>query len=73
MRGWQVLSLLSELQIRSVYQGRYKSFLGQHDYHLLIVLSYIEANPLRAGLVTQRRGTGDGRALESRHRARATG
>jgi putative transposase len=34
-----------------VWQGRYKSFLIQIDSHLLIVLRYVEGNPLRAGLV----------------------
>jgi putative transposase len=34
-----------------VYQGRYKSFVVQEDGHLLSVLRYVEANPLRAGLV----------------------
>ncbi|MDO8945054.1 MAG: transposase [Desulfobacterales bacterium] len=35
------------------YQGRYKSFPVQSDPHYLRVLRYIEANPLRAGLVEQ--------------------
>ena len=34
-----------------LYQGRYKSFPVQDDAHYLTVLRYIEANPLRAGLV----------------------
>jgi putative transposase len=34
-----------------IWQGRYKSFLIQKDGHLLIVLKYVESNPLRAGLV----------------------
>jgi putative transposase len=34
-----------------VWQGRFKSPVVQDDGHLLIVLRYIEANPLRAGLV----------------------
>lgn len=34
-----------------LYQGRYKSFPVQRDDHLLMVLRYVEANPLRAGLV----------------------
>ncbi len=34
-----------------VYQGRFKSFPVQGDGHLLTVLRYIEANPLRAELV----------------------
>jgi putative transposase len=33
-----------------LYQGRYKSFPVQDDYHLLTVLRYVEANALRAGL-----------------------
>ncbi len=36
-----------------LYQGRYKSFPVQHDDHLLMVLRYVEANPLRAGLVAK--------------------
>lgn len=34
-----------------LYQGRYKSFAVQEDEHLLVVLRYVEANPLRAGMV----------------------
>jgi putative transposase len=34
-----------------IYQGRYKNFPIQTDRHLLTVARYIEANPLRAGLV----------------------
>jgi putative transposase len=34
-----------------VWQGRFKSPVVQSDEHLLAVLRYIEANPLRAGLV----------------------
>jgi putative transposase len=34
-----------------VWQGRFKSFLIQEDTHLLTVLRYVEANPVRAGLV----------------------
>jgi putative transposase len=33
-----------------LYQGRFKSFPVQDDHHLLTVLRYVEANPLRAGL-----------------------
>lgn len=35
-----------------VWQGRYKSFIVQEDAHLLAVARYIEANPVRAGLVS---------------------
>jgi len=35
-----------------VWQGRFKSPLIQDDAHLLVVLRYIEANPLRAKLVS---------------------
>jgi putative transposase len=35
-----------------VWQGRYKSPVIQDDGHLLTVLRYIEANPVRAGMVT---------------------
>jgi putative transposase len=34
-----------------VWQGRFKAFPTQEDEHLLVVLRYIERNPLRAGLV----------------------
>lgn len=34
-----------------LWQGRFKSPVVQDDDHLLTVLRYIEANPLRAGLV----------------------
>jgi putative transposase len=34
-----------------VWQGRFKSPVIQDDEHLLAVLRYIEANPLRAGIV----------------------
>jgi len=34
-----------------VWQGRFKSPVVQNDEHLLTVLRYIEANPLRAGIV----------------------
>jgi putative transposase len=34
-----------------VWQGRFKSPLVQHDDHALPVLRYVEANPLRAGMV----------------------
>lgn len=35
-----------------VWQGRFKSPVIQNDEHLLTVLRYIEANPLRANIVT---------------------
>lgn len=34
-----------------VWQGRYKSFIIQKDSHLMMVLRYIEGNPVRAKLV----------------------
>jgi putative transposase len=34
-----------------VYQGRYKSFLVQEDDYFLTLMRYIEANPVRAGMV----------------------
>jgi putative transposase len=34
-----------------LYQGRFKSFPVESDRHLLTVLRYVEANPLRARLV----------------------
>lgn len=36
-----------------VWQGRFKSPVIQNDEHLLTVLRYIEANPVRANLVTR--------------------
>jgi putative transposase len=35
-----------------LYQGRFKSFPGQCDHHLLVLLRYVERNPVRANLVT---------------------
>jgi putative transposase len=35
-----------------VWQGRFKSFVIQEDGHLLMVLRYVEGNPVRAGLVS---------------------
>jgi len=34
-----------------IWQGRFKSFIIQRDAHLLTVLRYVEANPVRPGLV----------------------
>ncbi len=34
-----------------LYQGRFKSFVVQHDAHLLAVCRYVEANAVRANLV----------------------
>jgi putative transposase len=34
-----------------LYQGRFKSFPVQEDRHFLTLCRYVEANPLRAGLV----------------------
>jgi len=34
-----------------LYQGRFKSFLVQSDAHFLTVCRYVEANPVRAGMV----------------------
>jgi putative transposase len=36
-----------------LYQGRYKAFPVQCDHHLLTVLRYVEANPVRARLVAR--------------------
>lgn len=36
-----------------LYQGRFKSFLVQPGEHFLTVMRYVEANPLRAGMVQQ--------------------
>ena len=34
-----------------VWQGRFRSFVVQPDNHLLTVMRYVEANPVRSGLV----------------------
>jgi len=34
-----------------IWQGRFKAPPIQHDHHLLVVMRYVERNPLRAGLV----------------------
>ena len=34
-----------------VYQDRYRNFIVQDDAHMFKVLRYVEANPLRAGMV----------------------
>lgn len=39
-----------------LYQGRFKSFPIQADEHLLTVLRYVEANPLRAALARSAAG-----------------
>ena len=44
-----------------LYQGRFKAFPVQSDAHLLDVLGYVEANPLRPGWWRVRK-TGGGRA-----------
>ena len=36
-----------------LWQGRFKAFPIQHDEHLMSVLCYVEANPLRARLVAR--------------------
>ncbi len=36
-----------------LYQGRFKSFPVQDDTHFLTVCRYVEANPVRAGLVAR--------------------
>ena len=36
-----------------LYQGRYTSVPVQSDGHLLVVIRYVEANPVRAGLVSR--------------------
>jgi putative transposase len=58
-----------------IWQGRYKNFMVQDGVHLLNVLRYVEANALRAGLVSEagewkwstvvRRYAPDGRAFLS--------
>jgi putative transposase len=35
-----------------LWHGRFKNFIVQEDAHLLTVIRYVEANPVRAGLVT---------------------
>lgn len=36
-----------------LYQGRFKSFVVQHDAHFFTVARYVEANALRGGLVSR--------------------
>ena len=36
-----------------MWQGRFKAFPIEQDDHLLVVLRYIERNPVRAGLVAR--------------------
>ncbi len=38
-----------------VWQGRFKSFPIQGDHHLLVVMRYVEGNPVRAGLASSAR------------------
>jgi putative transposase len=38
-----------------LWQGRFKNFIIQEDTHLLTVVRYVEANPVRAGLVASAR------------------
>ncbi len=38
-----------------VWQGRFKAFPLEQDRHLLVVLRYVERNPVRANLVTKSR------------------
>lgn len=38
-----------------LYQGRFKSFPIQEDFHLQVVCRYVERNPLRAALVPKAR------------------
>lgn len=42
-----------EIGLGPVYQGRYKSFPVHTDEHLLVLIRYVEANALRAGLVSR--------------------
>ena len=54
-----------------IWQGRYKSFMVQDDAHLLMVLRYIEGNPVRAGLVPSAKEwkwSSHGETLEKRKR-----
>src|ERR1051325_119078 len=34
-----------------LYQGRFKSFIVQEDEHFLVLMRYVESNPLRAKMV----------------------
>lgn len=36
-----------------VYQGRFKSFLVQDDFHFLVLMRYVQGNALRAALVAR--------------------
>ncbi|MEI8071315.1 MAG: transposase [Planctomycetota bacterium] len=42
-----------EVGLGPLYQGRFKAFPIQTDYHLNTVVRYVERNPLRANLVTR--------------------
>jgi putative transposase len=46
-----------------IWQGRFKSPVIQNDEHLLAVLRYIEANPLRVSTVLEFRAQEEGRRL----------
>jgi len=54
-----------------IWQGRFKAFPIQDDDHLLVVLRYVERNPLHAGLVG--RAEAWGVVQPPRPRPRATG
>ncbi|HEY8751382.1 MAG TPA: transposase [Tepidisphaeraceae bacterium] len=50
-----------------LYQGRYKSFPVQEDSYFLTLLRYVEANPLRAGMVAKaEQWTGSSRSRSRR-------
>ena len=51
-----------------IWQGRYKSFIVKQDGHLLNLLRYVEANPIRARLANSAREW-----LWSSHKARIEG
>lgn len=55
--GRRYVRYFNDSQKRSgtLWEGRYKSTLIQADRHLLACMSYIDLNPVRAGLVAQAR------------------
>ena len=48
---YRIVGKIGEGGMGHVYQGRYKSFPVQDDFHYLTVCRYVERNALRAKLV----------------------
>jgi putative transposase len=51
VRRWK--QYRDDIGLGPLYQGRYKSFPVHTDAHLLVLIRYVEANALRAGLVSR--------------------